>query len=171
MSVVVEELAEEAGQAAAVEPQNALPFRPETFFLGRTEGGGVIRDPLGRIVRRCRITTDGSFSASQGALRFDEVFTYDDGEVDVWRWVMQAARDGRYVAAEAKAGGGIAGERRGADYVLSFRRPMARARGAFSPHYRTCFTLLTPDMALKRAEATLFAAPLGVLTAVHRRIG
>ena len=42
---------------------------------------------------------------------------------------MQAGRDGRYVAAEAKAGSGIVGERQGDDYVLGFRRPVGRARG------------------------------------------
>ena len=148
-----------------------LIFRPEVFFLGRTDGGGVVRDPLGRIIRRCRITTEGAFSSSRNALRMDETFSYDDGEVDVWRWVMQPGRDGRYVAAEAKAGGGLSGEQRGADYVLSFRRPVARAQGAFAPHYRTCLTLLTPDTALKRAAVSLFHAPLGIMTAVHRRAG
>src|SRR5471032_107960 len=81
--------------ATPVRPRSDLAFAPESFFLGRTEGAGVVRDPIGRIVRRCRITTEGAYSAAQSALRFDEVFTYDDGEVDVWRWAMQAGRDGR----------------------------------------------------------------------------
>src|SRR5580704_16700340 len=110
-----------------------LAFAPETFFLGRTEGAGVQRDPFGRIVRRCRIVTSGAFSPAQQALRFDETFAYDDGEIDTWRWVMQAGRDGRYVAAEAKAGGGLVGERQGDDYVISFRRPAGRAKGPLSP--------------------------------------
>src|SRR5580704_4257351 len=46
-----------------------LVFEPETFFLGRTEGAGVMRDPFGRIVRRYHITTTGAFSAGQRALR------------------------------------------------------------------------------------------------------
>lgn len=148
----------------------ALSFRPEAFFIGRTEGHGVVRDPFGRIVRRCRVTTEGSFSAAQGALRFDEVFDYGDGQLDVWRWVMRPGRDGRYVAAEAKAGVGIAGERRGGEYVLSFRRPTGYARGALSPRYRSRFTLLAPDTALKRADISLLGLPLGHLSAVHRRV-
>jgi hypothetical protein len=149
----------------------ALSFAPESFFLGRTEGAGVVRDPFGRITRRCSIATEGAFSATQGALRFDETFTYDDGEVDVWRWVMQAGREGRYVAAEAKAGAGITGELRGGDYLLAFRRPVGRARGPFSPQFRSRFTLLAPDLAMKRADVSLFGLPLGHLSAVHRRIG
>jgi len=158
-----------AAASAEARPPGALTFQPEMFFLGRTEGAGVVRDPFGRIVRRCRVVTQGSFNAAQGSIRFDEVFSYDDGEVDTWRWVMTAGRDGRYVAAEAKAGVGINGERRGDDYVIWFRRPVGRARGALAPSFRTRFTLLTPDTALKLAEVSLFGLPLGVLTAVHRR--
>jgi len=83
---------------------------------------------------------------------------------------MQAGREGRYVAAEAKAGAGIAGELRGGDYVLAFRRPVGRAAGALSPHFRSRFTLVAPDLALKRADVSLFGLPLACLTAVHRRV-
>jgi hypothetical protein len=161
---------EAAAPADVVRPPSALAFAPEAFFLGRTEGAGVVRDPLGRITRRCRISTNGVISAGQGTLRFDETFVYDDGEVDVWRWVMQAGREGRYVAAEAKAGPGITGDMRDGDYVLGFRRPVGRAAGVLSPHFRTRFTLLAPDLALKRADVSLFGVPLGCLSAVHRRI-
>jgi hypothetical protein len=157
--------------ADRVPTSRALVFQPEAFFLGRTEGGGVVRDPFGRIVRRCQITTTGSRDAVLGSIQLDEVFAYDDGEVDTWRWAMSPSRDGRYVAAELKAGAGITGERHGADYRLSFRRPYGPARGFFAPHYETRFTLLTPEVALKRARVDLFGVPLGELTAVHRRVG
>jgi hypothetical protein len=159
----------EAAEAASRRPA-ALPFEPEAFFLGRTEGAGVVRDPFGRITRRCHVATEGSYSAAQGALRFDEIFTYDDGEVDVWRWVMRAGREGRYVAAEAKAGVGITGELRGGDYVLAFRRPVGRAAGLLAPRFLSRFTLLAPGLALKRADVSLFGVPLGCLSAVHRRV-
>jgi hypothetical protein len=151
-------------------PLGQLAFTPEAFFTGRTEGAGVVRDPFGRIVRRCRIVTNGAFSPTQQALRFDETFAYDDGEIDTWRWVMQAGRDGRYVAAESKAGSGLVGERQGDDYVISFRRPVGRAKGPLSPHYRSRFTLLSPDTALKRADVTLLGVPMGSLSAIHRRL-
>ena len=165
--------APEALEAAEISarPFGELAFAPESFFLGRTEGAGVVRDPIGRIVRRCRITTEGAYSAAQSALRFDETFTYDDGEVDVWRWAMQAGRDGRYVAAEAKAGTGITGEQRGGEYVLAFLPALRPGHtGLMAPHYQSRFTLLAPDLAMKRADVSLFGVPLGQLSAVHRRV-
>jgi hypothetical protein len=157
------------GQRAEARPPGALAFHPETFFLGRTEGAGVVRDPFGRVVRRCKVVTEGSLNPAQGGIRFDEVFSYDDGEVDTWRWAMTYGGDGRYVAAEARAGAGITGERRGDDYLIDFRRPVGRARGALAPSFRTRFTLLAPDFALKEARVSLLGLPLGVLTTMHRR--
>jgi hypothetical protein len=168
-AVALEAVATEPVANAPARLPVALAFEPETFFLGRTEGAGVLRDPFGRIVRRCLVSTDGSFSAGHGALRFDETFTYDDGEVDVWRWVMRPGREGRYIAAESKAGVGITGEQRGGEYVLAFRRPVGRAAGLLAPRFISRFTMLAPDMALKQADISLFGVPLGRLSAVHRR--
>lgn len=129
-----------------------------------------MRDPFGRVVRRCAIVTSGAPHAAYGAIHFDETFTYDDGEVDVWRWALTCGADGRYVAAEAAAGSGIVGARAGDDYVLSFRRPVGRARGLTAPTFSTRLTLLAPDLALKAVKITLFGAPIGAMTAIHRRI-
>ncbi|HEY5106422.1 MAG TPA: DUF3833 family protein [Caulobacteraceae bacterium] len=145
-------------------------FRPEVFFLGRTEGSGVVRDSFGRVVRRCEIATSGAPHSSYGAIHFDETFTYDDGEVDVWRWALTCGADGRYVAAEAVAGSGIGGQRQGDDYVFSFRRPVGRARGLTAPTFSTRLTLLAPDLALRSVRIRLFGAPVGAMTAIHRRV-
>jgi len=145
-------------------------FRPETFFLGRTEGSGIVRDPFGRVTRRCAIVTVGVAHAGYEAIHFDETFTYDDGEVDVWRWAMTVGPEGQYVAAEAVAGSGIVGRRVGDDYALSFHRAVGRARGLAAPRFSSRFTLLAPDLALKSVKVSLLGAPLGAMTAIHRRM-
>ena len=145
-------------------------FRPEVFFVGRTEGSGIVRDAFGHITRRCEIVTVGSRQASYGALRMEETFTYDDGEVDVWRWVVTPGGDGRYIASEQIAGSGLVANRDGDDYVINFRRPVGKGPRWLAPRYATRFSLLSPDIALKTARITLLGAPLGVLTGIHRRI-
>ncbi|HZZ34259.1 MAG TPA: DUF3833 family protein [Caulobacteraceae bacterium] len=145
-------------------------FRPEVFFVGRTEGSGVVRDPFGRVVRRCEISTEGKADPGRNTIHFTEIFTYDDGEVDVWRWVMTHARDGRYVAAEANAGSGITGQRVGDDYSLSFSRPVGAAKGVAAPRFATRFTLLAQDVALKSVRVSLFGLPIGQMTAIHRKV-
>ena len=162
--------APETAAPLAEPPASGLVFQPESFFLGRTEGAGVVHDLFGRRVRRCRITTRGVPLVGRAAIQLVEEFAYDDGEIDVWRWVMSPSRNGRYLVAEAKAGAGIAGEVRGGDYQLAFRRPMGRAAGWLAPRFSTRFTLLSPELALKRAKVSLFGAPLGSLLAIHRRV-
>ncbi len=145
-------------------------FRPETFFLGRTEGAGIVRDAFGRTQRRCVIVTQGASHGAYQAIHFDETFTYDDGEVDTWRWALTVGPDGDYVAAEAVAGSGLEGRRSGEDYVLAFHRPSGRARGVLAPRFLTRFTLLTADVALRDVRISMLGAPMGQMLAMHRRI-
>jgi hypothetical protein len=153
-------------------PPNAgqMAFRPEVFFLGRTEGAGVVRDPLGRVLRRCGVVTEGASHDVYEAIHFDETFTYDDGQVDTWRWAMTVGPDGGYVAAEALAGSGITGRRLGDDYVLAFYRPTGRASGVIAPRYLARFTLLAPDLAFMQVRISVLGLPMAQMIAVHRRV-
>jgi hypothetical protein len=145
------------------------PFRPEVFFLGRTEGWGVARGPGGRILRRCRIATDGRLDEAYQAIHFDEVFTWEDGDNDEWRWAMTRGLNGSYVAAEALAGAGIQGRYDGGDYLLSFRRPI-KGQGGPRPRFMARFTLISPEVALKTVKVSVLGLPVGSMHAFHRRL-
>jgi hypothetical protein len=145
-------------------------FRPEVFFVGRTEGSGIVRDAFGGSVRRCDIVTVGSRQAAYGALQMEETFTYNDGEVDVWRWVVTAGGGGRYIASEQIAGSGLVANRDGDDYVLNFNRPVGKGPRWLAPRYATRFSLLSPDIALQAVKVSLLGAPVAVMTAIHRRL-
>jgi hypothetical protein len=144
-------------------------FRPEVFFVGRTEGAGLVKDFLGRVTRRCAIVTEGSRRGAYDAIYFDETFTYDDGEIDIWRWAMTVGADDQYVAAEATVGSRIVGQRIGDDYALSFHRHV-RPNAFVAPRFFTRFTLLQPDLALKSVKVDLFGLPVASMTAVHRKL-
>lgn len=146
-----------------------LTFLPEAFFRGRTEGLGLVRTADGG-VRRCRVITEGVPEAAYDALHFTETFAYDDGETDVWRWAMARGTDGRYVASESLAGSGLIGRIERGDYVIAFSRPMAAGRPFPAFRYRTRFTLLAPDTALKTVRIGLFGLTLGTMTAYHHRV-
>lgn len=129
-----------------------------------------MRDPFGHVVKRCEIVTTGSRQAAYGALQMEETFTFDDGEVDVWRWVVTTGGDGRYMASEQVAGSGLVAHRVGDDYVLNFHRPLGKGPRWLAPRYATRFSLLSQDIALKTARITLFGAPVASLTGIHRRV-
>lgn len=144
------------------------PFRPETFFAGRTEGWGLARGPTGRLLRRCHVTTDGRQDQAYRSIHFSETIRWDDGEQDVWRWAMTRGLDGRYMAAEARVGSGIEGRHDGEDYLLSFRRPL-RVDGGPRPRYVTRLTQISPGVAVKSETIFLWGLPVGRLTAFYRR--
>jgi hypothetical protein len=142
-------------------------FRPEVFFLGRTEGAGIDRDLLGRTRRRCTIFTEGVLRASMSAICVDEVMTYDDGEVQKWRWVLGDAGDGRYLVAEARAGSGHMVERRAdGDFVISFRR----TRDWISHRHVTRYTMLDETLSMESTTVSLLGVPRTLFTAIRRRV-
>lgn len=149
--------------------QQTRPFRPEVFFLGRTEGWGVARGPTGRILRRCRIVTDGRLDEAYQAIHFDEIFSWEDGQNDEWRWAMTRGLNGAYVAAEALAGAGIQGRYEGGDYLLSFLRPV-KPEGGPKARFTTRFTPISPDVALKSVRISLFGLPVASMSAFHKRL-
>lgn len=144
-------------------------FRPERFFVGRTRGWGIVRSIDGK-QRRCEVTTEGCLDETYHSLHFDEIFAFDDGQVDEWRWAMTRGRNGRYVAAEALAGAGIVGRHEGSDYVLAFRRPIRPEGGFPTPAFRSVFTLLNRRVALKRVRVSILGLPVAKMTVFHERI-
>ena len=144
------------------------PFRPEVYFVGRTEGWGIARGPTGRPTRRCRILTDGRLDEAYRSIHFDETFHWDDGELEEWRWAMTRGLNGQYAAAEARAGPGIQGRYDGVDYLLSFRRSL-RPDGGPRPRFVTRFTQISPQVALKSVRIFMYGLPVASLTAFHRR--
>ena len=145
-----------------------LTFLPESFFLGRTEGLGLVRE-LGGRQRRCRVTTVGTADSAYDAIQFEETFAYEDGETDVWRWAMARGTDGRYVGSEALAGPGLIGRIERGDYVIHFSRPV-RPGAPVQARYRSRFTLLDPRTALKQVQVSMLGLPVGTMTAYHNRV-
>lgn len=146
-----------------------LIFRPETFFLGRTEGWAEARPLLGGRARRARVTTEGRLDAAYSALHVDETFEWEGGQSDVWRWVMTRGLDGRYVASEARAGAGIVGRHEGGDYLLDFHRPLTPNGRLLQGGYVTRFSMLGARAALKRVRLSLLGLPVAVMVAEHHR--
>jgi hypothetical protein len=146
-------------------------FRPESFFIGQTVGGGVLRNPFSHITCRFRLETRGYHDGSYGAIKLDETYAYDTGEVEAFQWVITPAGVGRYVLAEASAGSGIIAEEQGGELMFAFRRPLGPARGLAKPRFEVRMGLVGGDTLLKTVRVGVLGAPLGTITAFQRRTG
>jgi len=54
------------------------------FFDGKVKAWGIVQDRRGRVLRRFEADLKGRWDAGDGIL--DEVFRYDDGEIQKRRW-------------------------------------------------------------------------------------
>jgi hypothetical protein len=156
---------------AAVANGTSRPvFEPDRFFLSRTTGHGVVRDLGGRLIGRCAITTLGVWDHDYGALHFDETFVYEDGRTDILNWTFAPDAQGRMSASEPSITAPVRGWADGEDYRLRFKRRGGPGTGRLVLTYDVRFTLMQPDLALKRARLKLFGVTLGEMTAFHRRL-
>lgn len=150
--------------------EDELAFRPDHFFLAPTSGQGVVRDGLGRVIDRCKVTTQGRWDHNRGALHFDETFTYQNGRVETLHWTFGPDAQGRMAASEASVTSPVRGWPEGQDYRLRFKRRGAPPLDKTQVDYDVRFTLMDPDTAMKTARLKLFGVTLGVMVAYHRRL-
>ena len=73
-------------------------FRPEEYFLGRTEGWGVMQDRFGILRRQFRIEANGEWNATDQALSLREIYRFNDGQVDQLEWTLRPVGSDRYTA-------------------------------------------------------------------------
>ena len=146
-------------------------FDPVAFFSSRTSGLAVIRSLTGRILRRCRIETQGTDASEFGALHFDEIYVFDDGSPeDRMRWAVRVGAEGRLDAAEESVSGPIDSRLRGSEWRVRFRR---RARPPASGpilSYDARFSLVAADTVMKVVTISILGVRLATLTGFHRRL-
>ena len=145
-------------------------FEPDRFFLGKTHGGGLVRDLAGKLVDRCEITTQGWWDHQFGAMHFDETFVYGLGRTDILNWTFRPDPQGRMNASEPTTAGEVRGWTDGEDYRLRFRRRGEPPLPSVYMTYDVRFSLMSADAVLKVARLKLFGVTLGVMTAFHRRV-
>jgi hypothetical protein len=99
-------------------------------FLGTDwVGHGVVRGPLGRVLRSFTVTYAGVWSAPHGAFHVDEEVRYVDGRVVRRHWGIVADPAGGWSGSD-DAGGRMVLRDRGDRLVLDFDR--SKAVGGFS---------------------------------------
>ncbi len=145
-------------------------FAPERFFLGSTQGGGLVRDLAGRLIDRCQISTQGWWDDKREAMYFDETFLYESGRADIMNWTVAPDHDGRMIAALAGSPAPVRVWTDGDDYRIRFRRRGETPLPSIYLTFDTRFSVMAPDSVLKVARVKLFGVTLGVLTAFHRRV-
>lgn len=71
---------------------------PEAFFNGELSARGVVKDWSGTVIRTFDADIDAHWDA-EGVGTLDEVFRFDDGEVQTRTWILTPSSDGYHANA------------------------------------------------------------------------
>ena len=152
-------------EAQALGPRaGAAPtFRPESFFLGHTEGTGLLKIVLGRrhsvrVHGYGRIAPDGTLILNQNIEQAGKPLKHR-------RWVMRSVGGGRYTATLSDATGPVVGEVQGNVMNLDFP-----ANGGLRIR-QTLVLAADGQSAANRLAIYKFGIVVGQLNEVIKRVG
>lgn len=94
-------------------------LRPETFFLGRTSGSGVLQTAGGKPSRTFQVSSLGR--AVPGGISVEQEIRWHDGDVDRRRWTVRRVDAHLYRGALSDAPGPVTAEARGNVLKLRYR--------------------------------------------------
>ena len=98
--------APDGATGAFTESRVPTEFRLEQYFLGETQGQGVIHDRFGRLIGEATAEMNGFWQ--DGVFQLDEIFRYADGRLQERTWAIHIDGDGHYrISAPDMVGDGV----------------------------------------------------------------
>jgi len=85
-----------ANQKVSAYQDRKPAFIPEEFFNGKLTAHGVLKNRSGEVTRTFNATINAYWKQNVGTL--EEVFLFDDGEVQNRTWTLEPLKDGKYKA-------------------------------------------------------------------------
>lgn len=142
---------------------------PDQFFRGSLEARGVVKDFSGEVIRTFDADIEASWS-DDGTGTLDEVFRFDDGEVDTRVWTLTPEAGGYRAHAGDVVEPGFMTWRGNAihmNYVL--RVPYGD--GTIDVRMDDWMYLVTPDTLINETAMSKWGIPVGEVVLVIRRTG
>ncbi len=140
---------------------------PEQFFQGELSARGVVKDISGEVIR----TFDADITASwdeNGTGTLDEVFRFDDGEVQTRVWTLTPEGEGYHATAGDVVEPGTmrwSGNAIHMDYVLS----IARDSGTIDVRMDDWMYLVTPDTLINETTMSKWGVDVGEVVLVIQK--
>ena len=140
---------------------------PEEFFTGELSARGVVKNFSGEVIR----TFDADISASwddEGVGTLDEVFRFDDGEVQTRVWTLTPAEDGYHADAGDVVEPGTmrwSGNAIHMNYVLQ----VAYGDGTLDVRMDDWMYLITPDTLINQTTMSKWGIDVGEVVLVIQK--
>lgn len=146
-------------------------FRPEDFFDGKLEGWAVLEGPLGGLERRASIKAEGSHEKSSGVTRFREVWTFDDGQIDILNWLIRSLGENRYSGQEGTLDGEAEGECAGCAFHWVYTREVPGKDGSSTKlNFDDWFFRIDETGVVVKGSAGRLGIPFATARVTYRKI-
>lgn len=140
---------------------------PDRFFQGTLFARGVVKDWSGEVIRTFDATIDASWSA-EGVGTLDEVFRYDDGEVDTRVWTLTPEEGGYRAEAGDVVEPGFM-EWQGNAIRMNYVLEVPYGDGTINVRMDDWMYLITPDTLINETSMSKWGFPVGEVVLVIQR--
>lgn len=140
---------------------------PDRFFQGTLFARGVVKDWSGEVIRTFDATIDASWSA-EGVGALDEVFRYDDGEVDTRVWTLTPEEGGYRAEAGDVVEPGFM-EWQGNAIRMNYVLEVPYGDGTINVRMDDWMYLITPDTLINETSMSKWGFPVGEVVLVIQR--
>lgn len=142
-------------------------FELTSFLAGKTRAWGIFEDRFGRLRRRLEVEMEGRWDGDKFVL--DERFTYDTGEVEIRRWLVEPAGEGRFRATCPDCVGEAVGQCDEDSIRMSYRFRLKLESRDVVVSFEDRIYRMNNDHAVNRATMTKWGVKLGELALFFER--
>lgn len=140
---------------------------PEQFFQGSLTAHGVVKNLSGEVIRTFEADIEASWS-DDGTGTLDEVFRFDDGEVDTRVWTLTPEEDGYRAEAGDVVEPGFM-EWRGNAIHMNYVLEVPYGDGTIDVRMDDWMYLVTPDTLINETAMSKWGIGVGEVVLVIRR--
>lgn len=140
---------------------------PDQFFRGALTARGVVKDMSGEVIRTFEADIQASWN-DDGVGTLDEVFRFDDGEVDTRVWTLTPEAEGYH----AEAGDVVEPGRmtwQGNAIHMNYVLRVPYGDGTIDVRMDDWMYLVTPDTLINETAMTKWGLPVGEVVLVIQR--
>ncbi|WP_236954011.1 DUF3833 domain-containing protein [Marinobacter salinus] len=156
-----------AGQSLEDYRNRAPALIPEQFFTGELSARGVVKDFTGEVIR----TFDADITASwadDGTGTLDEIFRFDDGEVQTRVWNLTPAEQGYLATAGDVVEPGTM-QWRGNAIHMNYVLQVAYGDGTLNVRMDDWMYLITPDTLINQTTMSKWGIDVGEIVLVIQK--
>ncbi|MBW4935026.1 DUF3833 domain-containing protein [Marinobacter sp. F4206] len=156
-----------AGPSLEDYSERAPALIPDQFFTGELSARGVVKDYSGEVIR----TFDADISASwddDGTGTLDEVFRFDDGEVQTRVWTLAPVEQGYRATAGDVVEPGMM-EWQGNAIHMNYVLRVAYGDGTLDVRMDDWMYLVTPDTLINQTTMSKWGIEVGEIVLVIRK--